>query len=79
MKKINLKNLSMDEVLSKDELKKIAGGNGSDVWPQVYYCACFTADGVESDWYTFFSDDEKKSTMDYMDQNCQSFYCNPIN
>ena len=31
MKKINLKNLSMDEVLTKTELKKIIGGDGS--WP----------------------------------------------
>ena len=42
MKKINLKNLSMDEVLTKNELKKIVGGDGS--WPgdgcQDWRCAC---------------------------------------
>ncbi|KQB98625.1 TIGR04149 family rSAM-modified RiPP [Pedobacter sp. Hv1] len=38
MKKINLKNLPMDEVLDKSELKKIVGGNGSGC--QNWYCYC---------------------------------------
>ncbi|KQB98622.1 TIGR04149 family rSAM-modified RiPP [Pedobacter sp. Hv1] len=38
MKKINLKNLSMDEVLTKSELKKIIGGDGSGC--QEWSCFC---------------------------------------
>lgn len=41
MKKINFKNLSIDEVLSKDELRKITGGNGSDPFPcDAWSCSC---------------------------------------
>ena len=42
MKKINLKNLSIDEVLTKDELKKIVGGNGSEPGEgcQEWRCYC---------------------------------------
>ncbi|KQB98624.1 TIGR04149 family rSAM-modified RiPP [Pedobacter sp. Hv1] len=55
MKKINFKNLSSDEVLSKNELKKIIGGNGSGC--QVWVCYCpgvgfwdaFTCSSVEVD------------------------------
>ena len=38
MKKINLKNLSTDEVLTKNELKKIIGGDGSGCQDWLCYC-----------------------------------------
>lgn len=36
MKKISLKKLPANEVLSKRELRKIVGGNGSNQWPETY-------------------------------------------
>lgn len=46
MKKINLKNLSIDEVLTKNELKKIIGGDGSGCQEWSCYCPGQGAWGV---------------------------------
>ena len=35
MKKINFKNLSSGEILTRDELKRIVGGNGTDDLPPI--------------------------------------------
>ncbi len=66
----------MDEVLNKAELKKIIGGNGSDPWPEVYYCSCYIAEGgVDSDWYTVWSVSERDSLFGNFEQNCESYNC----
>ncbi len=69
MKKINLKNLSMDEVLTKNELKKIVGGDGS--WPgggcQDWSCYC---PGYGAERVTTCSPEEIEAMFAAIESSC---------
>jgi len=67
MKKLNLNvaNLGATEILSRDELKKVLGGLGSDPWgsdplgsnsTNLYFCEC---NDYSDNWWEHYSSQEE--------------------
>ena len=65
MKKINLKNFPMDEVLTKNDLRKIVGGNGSGGQNWLCYCPGQGTWGV-----TTYDQGEINDMWDNIDATC---------